>query len=149
MLWQTLTFDELGPHRLYSVMRLRQAVFVVEQACIYLDTDNRDQQARHMLATEGSQLLAYQRCISPDTHCPDSLLGRVVVSPEIRGRQLGRELVRRGIEHNLSRWPDSDVRISAQAHLQEFYESAGFVPRGDVYLEDGIPHRQMYCTASR
>ena len=59
MLWQTLTFEELGPHRLYSVLQLRQAVFVVEQACIYLDTDNRDQQALHMLATEGSQLLAY------------------------------------------------------------------------------------------
>ena len=143
MLWQTLTFDELGPHGLYSVLRLRQTVFVVEQACIYLDTDNRDQQALHMLALEDNQLLAYQRCIPPGTECSHSILGRIVVSPDTRGRQLGRELVKRGIEHNVSRWPASDIRISAQAHLQAFYGSEGFIAQGDTYLEDGIPHLEM------
>lgn len=149
MLWQILSFDELGPHRLYSVLRLRQAVFIVEQDCIYLDTDNRDQQALHMLGTENSHLLAYQRCIPPSSQSPHSMLGRVVVAPDARGRQLGRELVRRGIEHNLSRWPDSDIRISAQAHLQEFYGSEGFIAQGVPYLEDGMPHREMHYPFQR
>ena len=59
------------------------------------------------------------------------------------GTGMGRELVRRGIEHNQARWPQSDIRISAQAHLQDFYSSLGFAAEGEEYLEDGIPHRRM------
>ena len=143
MLWQTLSFTELGAHRLYAVLHLRQAVFVVEQDCAYLDCDNRDQGAVHMLATQGEALLAYQRCIPPGPDCADSRLGRVVVSPQARGRQLGRELVRRGIEHNLQRWPDADIRIHAQAYLEKFYAELGFVTEGDIYDLDSIPHLEM------
>ena len=141
--WHTLSFSELGLDRLYAVLRLRQEVFAVEQDCVYLDIDNRDQEADHMLCLEGEQILAYQRCIPPGVDSPESLLGRIVVSPDMRGRQLGRDLVQRGIEHNLGRWPRCDIRISAQAHLQPFYSSMGFISEGDEYLEDGIPHRQM------
>jgi ElaA protein len=40
-------------------------------------------------------------------------------------------------------WPGRAVRISAQAHLQRFYGSLGFVAVSDVYLEDDIPHIEM------
>ena len=36
----------------------------------------------------------------------------------------------------------SDV-IGAQAYLQKFYESFGFVMVGEPYIEDGIPHIYM------
>jgi ElaA protein len=141
--WHTLTFPELGPERLYAVLRLRQEVFTVEQDCVYLDIDNRDQGATHMLCMEGETLLAYQRCLPPGAEREESGLGRIVVSPGMRGRRLGRELVQRGIEHNTRRWPGRDILINAQAHLQPFYASLGFVPEGEEYLEDGIPHRRM------
>ena len=35
-------------------------------------------------------------------------------------------------------------RISAQAHLQRFYGRHGFVPIGEPYLEDTIPHIEMW-----
>jgi ElaA protein len=35
------------------------------------------------------------------------------------------------------------VKISAQAHLQNFYGSLGYEGVGAEYLEDGIPHRAM------
>ena len=40
-------------------------------------------------------------------------------------------------------WPGRAVRISAQAHLQRFYGSLGFVAVSDEYLEDDIPHIEM------
>ena len=143
MHWQTLTFSELSQEQLYAILRLRQQVFVVEQNCVFLDLDNLDQGAIHMLCLEGEKMRAYQRCIAPHSNSHDSLLGRIVVCPDMRNKQLGKKLVQRGIEHNLLRWPGSDIRISAQAHLQRFYAALGFNSEGGEYLEDGIPHQQM------
>jgi ElaA protein len=42
-------------------------------------------------------------------------------------------------------WP---IRVSAQKHLQAFYESLGFTVRGDPYDEDGIPHVGMIRPSS-
>tara|TARA_R110002072_G_scaffold251245_1_gene410085 strand:+ start:9789 stop:10250 length:462 start_codon:yes stop_codon:yes gene_type:complete len=147
--WRTLAFDELGTSLLYAVLRLRQQVFVVEQDCAYLDLDDLDQCAMHILCTHGAELIAYQRCLPPGANYPETSLGRIVVRPGMRGQQLGRELVQRGIDHNLCRWPRQDICISAQAHLQAFYASLGFVGEGNEYLEDNIPHRKMrYLTAA-
>jgi len=141
--WQTLAFTELTGEELYAALRLRQQVFVVEQNCAYLDLDNLDQHAAHMLGRGDGRLLAYQRCLAPDLSYPESSLGRIVVCPALRGQQWGRELVQRGIEHNLLQWPGSGIRINAQAHLQNFYAALGFIAQGSEYLEDNILHRQM------
>ena len=37
----------------------------------------------------------------------------------------------------------SNIRISAQEYLIPFYTSLNFVPVGEVYLEDDIPHIEM------
>lgn len=116
---------------------------MVEQACIYQDMDNIDLEATHILCWEDSQLLAYQRCMAPGLSFPESSIGRIVVAPDARGGQLGRELVVRGIEYNMAHWPDSAIQIGAQAHLEAFYSSLGFVSRGAPYIEDGIPHVHM------
>jgi ElaA protein len=143
MQWDILPFTELSSHWLYAVLRLRQNVFVVEQRCAYQDIDDLDQRATHMLCTRDTGLLAYQRCLPPGLSYPQSSLGRIVVCPTMRGQQLGREVVQRGIAYNLSQWPNSGIRINAQAHLQPFYASLGFVGEGSEYLLDDIPHRQM------
>jgi ElaA protein len=44
-------------------------------------------------------------------------------------------------------WPGRGVRISAQAHLERFYNGFGFERVGDVYDEDGIAHVQMLRSA--
>ena len=116
-LWQTCEFSGLDILQLYAALRLRQEVFAVEQNCAYLDLDNLDQGAVHMLCWHRDELVAYQRCLAPGTAWPESALGRIVVRAQSRGRQLGRELVERGIRHNLGRWPEQDIRINAQAYL--------------------------------
>lgn len=141
--WHIAPFRQLSTEQLYAVLRLRQEIFVVEQDCVYLDLDGQDQQAIHMFLSRGPDIVAYQRCLPPGISYPESSLGRIVVQPDARGAQLGRDLVQRGIDHNLRHWPDNDICISAQAHLQGFYSSMGFIGEGQEYIEDGIPHRQM------
>lgn len=38
---------------------------------------------------------------------------------------------------------ETEIRISAQAYLIDFYESLGFVVVSDIYLEDDIEHIEM------
>ncbi len=144
--WESTSFSELTLETLYTVLKLRQTVFVVEQNCCYLDLDDLDQHSAHLLAWRNDQLLAYARCLPPGLCYPESSIGRVIVAPTGRGKDLGSELVQRGIDYNLANWPGTGIRIGAQAHLQGFYGALGFVAEGDSYIEDGIPHIHMiYC----
>jgi len=145
--WNTVAFDDLSNNELYQIMRLRQDIFIIEQNCFYSDLDGLDQTARHMLAWEDGALLAYLRALPPGCSYPQSSLGRIAVADLARGRQLGRELVQRGITHNLQHWPGSDIQIGAQAHLSQFYSSLGFKTVGQEYIEDGIPHCHMLFRA--
>ncbi|MEQ8262357.1 GNAT family N-acetyltransferase [Pseudohaliea sp.] len=145
--WEALPFDALGVHRLYDILALRQAVFVVEQDCPYLDCDGLDAAAWHLFCHRRATLLAYQRCLPPGTPYRESSIGRIIVPEAGRGLGLGRELVRRGIAFNRERWPGHAIRIGAQARLTAFYESLGFTVDGDSYDEDGIEHIHMTLPA--
>jgi ElaA protein len=142
--WSTCHFNELDAQALYDILQLRLEVFALEQACLYQDLDGLDPQCLHMQCRDDGKLLAYQRCLPPGLSYPASSLGRIVVAPAGRGRQMGRELVRRGIECNRQQWPDSGITIGAQAHLEAFYASFGFVTEGEPYDEDGILHITMH-----
>lgn len=141
--WLCQPFGELSGEDVYDILRLRGEVFVVEQACIYLDPDGLDLLAWHWIYREKGQLLAHQRCLPPGSSYQESSIGRVVVAASARGRDLGRELVERGIAFNFQQWPQAAIRIGAQAHLQPLYESLYFQPCSEVYLEDGIAHIEM------
>ena len=47
------------------------------------------------------------------------------------------------IDKSKSLYPSCQIKISAQLHLSDFYESHGFKKEGKSYLEDGIPHIAM------
>ena len=44
-------------------MRLRERVFVVEQACVYLDADGVDPVSRHVWAERAGEIVAYLRIV--------------------------------------------------------------------------------------
>ena len=52
--------------------------------------------------------------------------------------------MQKALEECINRWPNSGVRISAQEYLVKFYEDLGFNVCSKTYLEDDIPHVQMY-----
>lgn len=141
--WRWCPFDRLSTADLYAVIALREAVFVVEQACAYLDCDGLDPQAWHLLGTRAGQLIAYLRALPPGTVYPKhAAIGRVVVPADARGTGVGDALMREGIARLLAE-VSAPIQISAQAHLEEWYGRLGFATCGASYLEDGIPHVPM------
>ena len=146
--WRQERFEQLAPSCLYDILRLRHQVFGIEQDCFYEDLDGLDQSAHHLWCYRDAELLAYLRALPPVRPGEYSKLGRIVTAPAARGLGLGRELVACGIQYNFRQWPDSDIKISAQAHLQKFYSGFGFQVLGEVYLEIGIPHIDMQLAGS-
>ena len=65
----------------------------------------------------------------------------------VRGTGAGRLLVAEGVRRIDETWPGQANRISAQAHLADFYCGFGYTVQGDTYLEDGIPHVEMLRAA--
>jgi ElaA protein len=128
---------------LHDLLALRARVFVVEQACIYLDVDGRDPIAHHVLGFEDDVLVAYARVLPAGTRFDVPAIGRVVVAPEVRGRGLARALMHEAIEAARALHGEVPLALAAQAHLEGFYASLGFVREGDAYDEDGIPHVDM------
>ncbi|MCB9686115.1 MAG: GNAT family N-acetyltransferase [Alphaproteobacteria bacterium] len=142
MSFRALRWDELTTDELYAILVARQQVFVVEQACAYLDADGADPVAVHLLATDELGLWGYLRLFAPDASgC--ARIGRVLTVARARGSGRGRPLMEAGREEVERRYGVVPVRLSAQAHLEPFYASLGYAVDGPGYLEDGIPHVPM------
>jgi ElaA protein len=147
--WIYKPFDTLTPRELYGILQARQAVFVVEQTCVYQDADDFDQDARHLMGHgEDGKLVAYLRVLSPDTQFDEPSLGRVITTRAGRGRGLGKALMREGIRRALLEYPGRAIKIGAQRYLDRFYRELGFVTFGEPYVEDGIPHQYMVLAGS-
>ena len=141
--WIDRAFGELSALDLYTIIALREAVFVVEQNCPYQDADGVDPISRHVWAEdESSAILAYLRIVPAGAKFGEVSIGRVITAPAARGTGLGKTLMR----HGLALAGAVPVRIGAQAHLEKFYGDLGFVRTSDVYDEDGIPHIEMLRT---
>ena len=133
---------------MYDLLALRSAIFVVEQDCVFLDADDADRAAWHLLGTtiddNGRPVLAaYLRCLDPGVRYPEPSIGRVVVAARRRGAGLGRVLMAEGIARSERAWPGRDIVLNAQHRLEAFYRSLGFVTEGPPYLEDAIEHVAM------
>lgn len=143
--WICKHHSDLSKEQLYTVLQLRTAVFVVEQKCAYQEVDGQDLtgDTNHLMAWQEDRLVAYLRLLDPDSQGGDVVIGRGLVVEEARGRGLGHELIARGLEEAEKNWPRQPVYLSAQEHLQAYYEGYGFSAVGEPYLEDGIAHIGM------
>jgi ElaA protein len=136
-------FSELRLSELYAIMRLRQEIFVVEQACAYLDADGKDARSVHVMGFDKNKLVAYARLVPPGISYKTPSIGRVVVASSHRGKKLAYKLMDACIKETLRRYKTRAITISAQLYLRDFYTKTGFVAVGEVYPEDDIPHIRM------
>lgn len=147
-----VAWREFDPDLMYSMLRLRSAVFVVEQACVFHDMDGLDPFCDHLLAVDATgEVVGCLRRVpahlkrphtpAPAADCP--ALGRLVTTHATRGTGLGRRLMKEGIARCERERPGTAIQLSAQRHLQPFYESLGFVALREPYDEDGILHIDM------
>ena len=142
--WVTKTFTELLLDELYKILQLRQEVFILEQACVYSDLDNKDQHSHHLMAWDGDTLAAYTRIIPYGLSYADAMsVGRVVVAPPFRGKGLGYELMNRSVESLYKLYGKQTIKIGAQKHLKSFYNQLQFEQTSEAYMDAGIPHIEM------
>lgn len=141
--WQLKSFTDLSVTELYALLRLRSEVFVVEQDCVFLDMDNKDQHCLHLLGWQGTELAACARIVPAGITFAEASVGRVVTAPFARGTGLGRQLMQTAMDELYQLYGRVPVYIGAQQHLQTFYASLGFKATGQPYDEDGIMHIEM------
>ncbi|MFT6101902.1 MAG: ElaA protein [Granulosicoccus sp.] len=132
------------------MLQLRQDVFVVEQACIYNDIDEKDKRATHVVGWDDSQktLCACLRIMYSQENTPTISIGRVVVAKVYRREGVGKKLMQIALENIRQVAAQSliappVITISAQQQLTKFYTSMGFVIDSPPYDEDGILHVRM------
>ena len=135
-------FAEFSAALLYDVLRFRQAIFVVEQACAYPDLDGLDERAHHLLLRPGGALAAYLRLI-PYLAERRVAIGRVAVAVLLRRQGLARQMMAEALARCRRDYPDCAVTLSAQAYLVPFYESLGFRATSEPYDDYGVPHVDM------
>jgi ElaA protein len=124
---------------LYRLLRLRAAVFVVEQDCPYLDPDGRDLDpgTTHLWLDAPDDTVA--ACVRVLTEpAGGTRLGRVVTAPTHRGRRLSARLIDEAL-----RFAVRPVVLDAQSHLADVYARHGFVVDGPDFVEDDILHTPM------
>lgn len=139
----TKSFAELSTKELYDILQLRAEVFVVEQNCVYQDIDGKDEKALHVIGFKNDKIVAYCRIFKPGDYFEKASIGRVVVAKNERKFGYGHVIFQHSVEAVATYFKETSIKISAQLYLKKFYESHGFIPVGEGYLEDGIPHIGM------
>ena len=134
-------FHELTLDELYRLLRLRVAVFVVEQNCPYPELDGRDQRAVHVWLEDEEGLQAYLRVMDRGVESEHVSIGRVIAVKRRGG--IGSRLLREGIRVAREVFNAESIYLEAQAYARRFYERQGFRQISDEYVDDGIPHIQM------
>ncbi len=139
-------YNELTLDELYDLLSLRCEIFCLEQNCPYNDLDFRDKNAYHLIHTnENGEIVATLRITDKGVRFEEISIGRVVVSQKYRRSGLGTQIMRAALSYIKNELKQDTIRISAQAYLETFYNSLGFVRCSDEYLEDNIPHIEMLC----
>lgn len=144
---QWYRFGDFTAALLYEVLRLRQAIFVVEQRSPYPDLDGLDQRAQHLLLRSDGMLAGCLRLIPyPDEK--RAAIGRVAVATALRRRGLAGLMMDEALARCRRDHPDSAVTLSAQTYLAAFYETLGFRAISAPYDDYGVPHIDMARSSS-
>lgn len=146
--WECKSFNDLSADQMYTILCVRQEVFVLEQECLYLDADGKDRKSFHLMGFDGDEMVAYARIVEPGVSYDEVSMGRILTTKNARGTGAGIELMEEGLREIESLYGKVPVRISAQTYLLKFYQKFGFESTGKEYLEDEIPHTEMLRPAS-
>ncbi|WP_336824424.1 GNAT family N-acetyltransferase [Sporosarcina sp. USHLN248] len=141
--WSFKRFNELSGIEVYEMLKLRVAVFVVEQQCPYMEVDGHDMEAVHLFGMKDGEIKAYARLLPAGVKYEEPSLGRVIVHEDQRGKGVSHILISKAVEFMIKNFHAEKIQLQAQLHLQQLYGSHGFEVIGEPYEDDGIPHIDM------
>ena len=141
-------WSELTTRELYSILKLRTDVFLVEQKVDETELDLRDLEpaTQHVWIADEQGAAAYLRVLVdpvPEYRDAHLVVGRVVVRADRRGEGLARDLLNEVIR----RHGRLAMMLHAQVAVRGVYERFGFEAFGEAYDEAGIQHISMYRPA--
>jgi predicted GNAT family N-acyltransferase len=132
-----------------DALSVRRAVFIEEQRVSEeeeIDEHDRDEgwlgDVVQMTGYLDGRPVVTGRLMRDSTSKADAHIGRVAVLKELRGKGHGKALML-ALHDEALRQGFHRLRLGAQLHAIPFYESLGYVPRGEIFLDAGIEHRWM------
>ncbi len=132
-----------GPQDMDAVFDLRRIVFIEGQNVPEeLERDEYDASAIHLIAFQGDRPVGTARLLLKGDV---GKIGRVAVLADQRGLGMGKAIMRAALDE-LRVEKMREARLAAQTHALGFYEALGFVAEGPVFMDAGIPHRDMVLT---
>ncbi len=131
--------DELTTQDVYDIWRIRDAVFAFEQQVQDTDPDGHDllATASHLWLEDADGPTSYLRVYVDDTGA--RRIGRVCTRRDQRGKGLSGQLMAE--VHR--KWGDETLLLNAQAYLEGWYESMGYIRTGENFDDAGIDHVPM------
>ena len=134
-------FGELTTDELYRLLKLRVAVFVVEQQCPYMELDDLDQGAVHVWLEKNGEIKAYLRVLDRGAENEAVSIGRVIAAERRKG--YGSRVLAEGIRVARETFLADRIYLEAQTYAKGLYEKQGFRQISDEFLLDDIPHVKM------
>ena len=146
--WQIKHFSEISTAEFHDLIALRIKIFVVEQNCPYQDIDGKDKKAYHLIGRDGhGNIVATARILPKGISYQEVAIGRVAIDESARKKGNGHVLMEKCMKYIHDEFGAVNIRISAQSHLEYYYQKHGFQSTGKAYLEDDIPHVEMLFEA--
>jgi len=90
------------------------------------------------------KIIAVTRILPKGVSYSEISIGRVALKKDYRGTGIADELMQKTFKFIFDEFGKQNIRISAQLYLLNFYQKHGFKQVSEMYLEDNIPHIEMF-----
>lgn len=130
-----------------ALSMLRTTVFMEEQQVSAEDEwDGKDECAIHFLVSDAKGHAIGCARILHETHhtTPCFHIGRVAILKTYRKQGIGHQLMQTTIAWCQKQHPDYSIYLHAQTERITFYERLNFVAQGEIFMDAGIPHIEMW-----
>jgi predicted GNAT family N-acyltransferase len=126
-----------------ALINIRDQVFIQEQRVSRADElDDKDETAIHFLVeNDQGKAVACARVLQEDNLFH---IGRVAVLTEYRHQQIGRRLMQFILRWCNQQNSEYKIYLHAQTTRVLFYEHLGFVTKGNIFMDAGIEHIEMW-----
>ena len=135
-----------SPAEMDDVFRIRHIVFVEGQDVPPdREWDGLDEDAEHILALSDGVPAGCARIRFPGGKAK---IERLAVLPQYNGRGIGSAVMEYLVDHAWKRGAD-EIYLHAQLATLAFYSRFGFTPRGEVFDDANIDHKEMFLSKER
>jgi ElaA protein len=141
MVFNAKEFSALTAAEIYEILRIRCAVFAVEQNIVCQDMDRIDYRSVHCtLVGDDGEIAGYLRAFNGKDE-GTVVIGRVLTASHGHGH--GRTLMEKSLEYVIEKMDPKRLYLHSQTHAIGFYEKFGFKVCSEQFMEEGILHVEM------